>query len=69
MIHLLIERGRELPLTKLLSEERFQERDLEILRAYRSKHDELTPKLFAIGAQRLTLKDQKIEIYPWESLG
>jgi hypothetical protein len=68
-IHLVIERGRELSLIKLLSDEKFQERDVEILKAYRLKHHDLNPKLLALGAQRLSIKSQNIEIYPWESLG
>ena len=69
IVHLLIEDGKKLALLKILSEERFNEKDLEILKAFRKKHSALKPMLYALGAQRVSLSNDKVEIYPWEAIG
>ncbi len=69
IIHLVIESGSKLSLIKILSQEKFKDKDFEILRAYRLKFPKLSPQLFALGGQRLSLTKDKIEVYPWESMG
>ena len=45
--------------------------EMEVLRAFRNKakehHTNIT--LIAVGGARLSLKKDKIEIFPWESIG
>lgn len=50
----------------VLEKESIKMTDLEILRAYKIKFP--THKLVVLGATRLSLPKDKIEIYPWEAL-
>lgn len=66
IVELLEERAGKVSALKLLSEERFDIRQLSLLRSVGQKIK--NSKCFALGATRASLKDEKIEIYPWESV-
>jgi predicted AAA+ superfamily ATPase len=69
IIHLVVESGKTFAALKILAEEKFQQKDLEILKAFRIKNLSLKPLLYALGSQRLKLMKEKIEVFPWEALG
>lgn len=67
-ISLIIENEakKELCALKLLWDEKWNRRDLNILEAFREKNPHAT--LMALGPNRSSLRKEKIEIFPWESL-
>jgi len=67
IVHLLEENVKVMSALKLLSTEKFSSLDLRILTALRAK-SKSEINLFAAGSTKLSLKEDKIEIYPWESL-
>ena len=66
MIPLVLQEGKKITAVKILSEEKIDLRELMGLIAWRKKNPRV--ELFALGAQRVTLKKEKIEIYPWEAV-
>lgn len=67
LTHLVVQEGTKISAVKILSEEKIDFRELMGLMAWRKKNPNVT--LFALGAQRASLKKEKIEIYPWEAIG
>lgn len=67
MIHLVIQEKEKLSAIKILAEERIDMRELMGLMAWKKKNPKVS--LYASGSQRVSLKKEKIEIYPWEALG
>jgi predicted AAA+ superfamily ATPase len=68
-IHLIVESGKKIAALKVLSEEKLNEKELEILKAFRTKNSIAKPLLYALGAHRVSDTKNKIEIYPWEAIG
>lgn len=73
IIHLILESSEQICAMKLLPEERVTERDLEILKAFRVRHEGTKKRttVLGIGPSSMTFgaRSEKIEIFPWESVG
>lgn len=67
MIHLVIQEKEKVSAIKILAEERIDMRELMGLMAWKKKSPKIA--LFALGSQRISLKKEKIEVYPWEAIG
>lgn len=67
-IHFILESAKKTQAIKLVSEERIDKRDLEILKAFREKNPELKADLIALGSAHFVDKKNKIEIFPWEGI-
>lgn len=67
IIHLVLQEKENIFAIKILAEERIDLRELMGLMAWKKKNKNVS--LYALGPQRVTLKKEKIEIYPWESVG
>jgi predicted AAA+ superfamily ATPase len=71
IIHLVVAEGRDLHAVKILGSERFYERELNMLPAFREKcaksKDWRCASLSALGGDRFKLKTG-IQVYPWETL-
>jgi predicted AAA+ superfamily ATPase len=70
-IHLLVEdrTSKQLAAVKLLSEEKTNTKDLEILRALNKKKPTgFEVSLSALGSGRFSFPADKIELYPWEAV-
>ncbi len=70
VIQIVLETDKALTALTILESERIDNRDLMILKAFRDKAAALNKRLstVALGAGRFSLKSDKIEIYPWESV-
>lgn len=70
VIHFVIERDNAIMPIKILDTEHIDERELMILKAFRAKllADSNKVSLVALSSNRLSLKKDKIEIYPWEAM-
>lgn len=69
MIDFIIETPKELAAIKVLATESIDRRELEILKSFQTKaHDKILYS-YALGGGRFSLKKEKIEIFPWESVG
>lgn len=66
IVHLTVQEKQKIFAFKILAEERIDMRELSALMAWKKKNPKVS--LFALGSQRISLKKEKIEIYPWESL-
>lgn len=73
LIHLIVDEkdgsknGQKGSALKLLTEEKVDERELEILRAFQKKSYP-GRTLTALGSLRASIKSSKIEVYPWMAL-
>lgn len=68
LIHLLIDsRTEPLSAIKLIPEEKTDLRDFEILYKFREKHPGTL--LFVFGSARQSWQKERLEVFPWESLG
>jgi uncharacterized protein len=68
IIHLVEERPQQsVAALKIFAEERVRDRDLEILRAFRTKHQGHA-ELVGLASAAQLLKEEKIALYSWESL-
>ncbi|MBI4403326.1 MAG: hypothetical protein HY537_04155, partial [Deltaproteobacteria bacterium] len=65
-VSLLITEGAQTTAIRILAEERFDLRNIAILLALRDKFP--TMKTIVLGPERLSLRKEKVEIYPWESM-
>lgn len=70
-IHFVIETDKAVVPIKILDSERIDESELMILKSFRDKASSLGKRIHcvALGAERFSLKKDKIEIYAWESVG
>ena len=70
LIHLVIENDKVLMPVKILSSEHVDEREFLILKAFRAKAENIGKHIscVALGAGRILLKEDKIDIYSWESV-
>ena len=67
IIHLVLQEKEKTSAIKILAEERIDMRELMGLIAWKKKNPKIS--LLALGSQRISLKKEKIEIYPWEAIG
>ena len=71
-IHLIVENSRTSALTalKIISTERFDLRDFELLKSFRKKNENPKRKveLTALGPSELSLKKENVVVFPWESM-
>jgi len=65
-VHFIEEAAGRISALKLLFEERFSSQDLYTLRSLSQKSSKI--RLFALGAARHSLKDEKVEVLPWEGM-
>lgn len=66
-IQLLITVGAKTTAIKIMPTEKIDLREIAVLTAFQKKYPDITT--LAFGPERFSLKKDKIEIYPWESLG
>lgn len=69
VIHFIIEGPKEIVLIKILSKESLDLREIEILKSFQVKAGDKNLYRYALGGGRFSLKKEKIEIFPWESIG
>lgn len=67
ILHFTFQEGDRIEAVKILPEEKIDKRDLLGLLAWREKNPQVS--LFALGAHRVSLKKENIEIFPWEAIG
>ncbi len=68
-LHLVVEDGSALSALKIVLDEGLDRREFEILKAFRTRNPSTPAKLFLLGSGRISFKKEKIEVFPWESLG
>lgn len=68
-VHFIIETSHEMAAVKILDQETLDLRELEILKSFAAKSGGKKMHSYALGAGRFSLKKEKIEVYPWESVG
>lgn len=70
MIHLVLENNKNISPIKIIDTEKWDSRDYEILKAFDKKAQREGKKisLLALASSTLSLKNPKIEIYPFEAL-
>lgn len=68
-VHFVIENPKELAIIKVLATESLDLRELEILKSLQSQNREKKIHSYALGGERFSLKKEKIEVFPWESIG
>lgn len=71
LIHFVVETDKTIAPIKILDTERLDERELFILKSFREKTVDSGKRVhcMAMGASRVSLKKDKIEIHPWEAIG
>ena len=70
VLHLIIENQKEMGALKILSTERWDKRDLELLKSFEKKvgQTRLRARLTVLGNERISLRKERIEMYPYEAL-
>jgi predicted AAA+ superfamily ATPase len=68
-IHFVIETPREVAAIKVLKSEALDLREIAILKSFQNQITGKKLYCYALGGGRFSLKKEKIEVYPWESVG
>lgn len=68
-IHFVIENPEEVAAIKVLRSEALDLREIEILKSFQNKISGKKLYCYAMGGGRLSLKKEKIEVHPWETVG
>lgn len=69
LINFVIENPKEIAVIKVLATESLDLRELEILKSFQTHHGDKKLYKYALGGGRFSLKKEKIEVFPWESMG
>ena len=64
-----IKAPEEIAIIKVLPTESLDLRELAILRAFQANKGDKKLYSYALGGGRFSLKKEKIEVFPWESVG